>query len=357
MMLGAGLLLGGAACTTSSVSTPVDYSTMTPSTTNTAATKRYVLTDPKQCAAARFTCNQNEEYFSDDQGCGCEISNNNQPPAGDSSTDMIPVISPVKNSVVTSPVSVQGWAPHDWLVNGKLQVRVLDSNNTILGSGTVAIANDFQENNMDSFLGSITFSKSTTSEGKIVIAGTFEGATNNSWAIPVRFDSVTSTSASGNTTICPDIYQPVCGSVVVECIKAPCPPLKQTFSNECDAKRNNAQDITNGACVVDDQTSPVEFIPPFRGTLKSPALITGEAVGTWFSEGSFRIDITDKNGKVLGTGVAKAQGDAHTTQKVPFQVSVTFTAGSAKEGFVVAKKDNPSGDPKKDQSVKVPVQF
>ena len=35
--------------------------------------------------------------------------------------------------------------------------------------------------------------------------------------------------------VCTQVYQPVCASVRVECIKAPCNPIKQTFSNQCTA--------------------------------------------------------------------------------------------------------------------------
>lgn len=43
-------------------------------------------------------------------------------------------------------------------------------------------------------------------------------------------------------------YAPVCGSVQVQCIKAPCEPVKQTFSNSCMAKASGATDIQSGEC-------------------------------------------------------------------------------------------------------------
>jgi hypothetical protein len=49
-------------------------------------------------------------------------------------------------------------------------------------------------------------------------------------------------------TMCPDIYMPVCGETVVQCIRAPCPPLKETYSNRCEAERAHVTSITNGAC-------------------------------------------------------------------------------------------------------------
>ena len=44
---------------------------------------------------------------------------------------------------------------------------------------------------------------------------------------------------SGNDRVaCSMIYMPVCASVQVECIKAPCPPIEQTFSSLCVMKSN-----------------------------------------------------------------------------------------------------------------------
>lgn len=49
-------------------------------------------------------------------------------------------------------------------------------------------------------------------------------------------------------TVCTQIYDPVCGLVDVQCIKAPCPPLWQTFPNECFAELSAARDIRKGTC-------------------------------------------------------------------------------------------------------------
>ncbi|MFA6307743.1 MAG: hypothetical protein WCS88_01075 [Patescibacteria group bacterium] len=52
-----------------------------------------------------------------------------------------------------------------------------------------------------------------------------------------------------NADACVFIYDPVCASVNVECITAPCPPIKQTFSNSCEACRNSRViDYIKGEC-------------------------------------------------------------------------------------------------------------
>lgn len=48
---------------------------------------------------------------------------------------------------------------------------------------------------------------------------------------------------------CAEIYAPVCASVQVQCVKAPCYPVKQTFGNSCEACRNHlVNSYTEGMC-------------------------------------------------------------------------------------------------------------
>ena len=55
-------------------------------------------------------------------------------------------------------------------------------------------------------------------------------------------------ATSQDGAICTAQYDPVCGEVQVYCIKAPCPPLKQTFSNRCVADNAGAFNIVAGEC-------------------------------------------------------------------------------------------------------------
>jgi len=50
-------------------------------------------------------------------------------------------------------------------------------------------------------------------------------------------------------TACTMEYAPVCASVAVQCIKAPCPPIEQTFSNKCMMNANKlAKFVHDGEC-------------------------------------------------------------------------------------------------------------
>lgn len=52
----------------------------------------------------------------------------------------------------------------------------------------------------------------------------------------------------GDDIACIELYAPVCASVDVECIKAPCPAMEQTFSNECEANKADAEVLHEGEC-------------------------------------------------------------------------------------------------------------
>ncbi len=91
--------------------------------------------------------------------------------------------------------------------------------------------------------------------------------------------------------------------------------------------------------------------------ISSPVELSGKAVGPWYFEASFPIKVVDAAGKVLGQGHAQAQGDWMVEGLVPWTASVTFARGTSTEGFIRLEKDNPSGDPARDEHVDFPVTF
>lgn len=92
----------------------------------------------------------------------------------------------------------------------------------------------------------------------------------------------TQLNAASDSMVCTMEYAPVCGSVQVQCITAPCNPIKQTFSNSCMARASNATNITNGTC--ESMVPPTNIKMSPREALKS---------GTWVIE--------SLNGKAIKT--------------------------------------------------------
>ena len=102
------------------------------------------------------------------------------------------------------------------------------------------------------------------------------------------------------------------------------------------------------------------FSPQPNETIQSPLIITGKARGSWFFEASFPVFLTDWDGLIIAQGVAQAKGDWMTTDFVPFEAKLTFTADKkaySNKGTLILKKDNPSGLPKNDDALEIPVLF
>ncbi len=159
-------------------------------------------------------------------------------------------------------------------------------------------------------------------------------------------------------TVCPEIYQPVCGETSVQCFRAPCPNIKNTYSNRCLALASGAVNIKDGACEDAMPAATLDITSPRVGaTITTPVTIQGSAPGPWFFEASFPIDIVDSQKRVIGQGYAQADGEWMTTGQVPFTAKVTFKKGTEKSGYIIFKKDNPSGLPQHNASFELPVKF
>lgn len=90
--------------------------------------------------------------------------------------------------------------------------------------------------------------------------------------------------------------------------------------------------------------------------VSNPFVIKGYARGYWFFEASFPIELVDINGNILTTAIAQAEGEWMTTDFVPFSATLSYVKPtSTKQALIVLSKDNPSGDPDKDQSIFIPV--
>ncbi len=69
--------------------------------------------------------------------------------------------------------------------------------------------------------------------------------------------------------VCADVYQPVCGTIEVQCIRAPCPPLKETFPNRCVAEARKATAITEGKCPEPAIENKVQLNTGIKGEINT----------------------------------------------------------------------------------------
>ncbi|MDO9231272.1 MAG: hypothetical protein Q7U36_02180 [bacterium] len=96
--------------------------------------------------------------------------------------------------------------------------------------------------------------------------------------------------------------------------------------------------------------------------ITSPIIILGKAVGGWFFEGDFPVEIYDGNDKKIGlrycSFIPKTEEDTWMTENfVDFKCEVEFTESKIDNGYIIFKKDNPSGKTEIDESFKLPVKF
>jgi len=92
--------------------------------------------------------------------------------------------------------------------------------------------------------------------------------------------------------------------------------------------------------------------------ISSPVTIEGMARGNWFFEASFPIVIVNWDGLIIGEGIAQAQDEWMTAEYVPFKAEITFIKPTVKDnGWIILRKDNPSGLPEHDDAFEVPIFF
>lgn len=115
------------------------------------------------------------------------------------------------------------------------------------------------------------------------------------------------------------------------------------------------------------KTDLIEITNPVaNAVISSPLIVTGQARGPWFFEGSFPVLITNSDQAItIASGYATAETDSMTEDFVPFKAKLDFDIQSYMEGgydiskgaIIVLKKDNPSGLPEYDDEVQIPIRF
>lgn len=104
--------------------------------------------------------------------------------------------------------------------------------------------------------------------------------------------------------------------------------------------------------------------PSPLSVITSPLVLSGEARGIWFFEGSFPVVLTDWNGLIIAEGFVTTNGEWMTEDFVPYTGTLEFespyTADDPdfmKNGSLILQKDNPSGLSEFDDALELPVRF
>jgi len=86
-----------------------------------------------------------------------------------------------------------------------------------------------------------------------------------------------------------------------------------------------------------------------------PIEIEGQAVGKWFFEASFPAIVINNKEEIVAQGIMQAQGEWMTEEHVPFKGKLEKIADYTGPAFIVLKKDNPSGEARFDEDVRISV--
>jgi len=133
-------------------------------------------------------------------------------------------------------------------------------------------------------------------------------------------------------------------------------PIQESYPARCVTAggKSFTQEIGNGEQLKNKITLDT---PRPNAKVSSPLVVSGMARGTWYFEASFPVELQDANGKVLFIGPAQAQGEWMTENFVPFKVTITFPKPTTSTGTLILRKDNPSGEASRDESLEIPVTF
>ncbi len=132
-------------------------------------------------------------------------------------------------------------------------------------------------------------------------------------------------------------------------------PIMESYPRRCNyGGKSFVEDIGNEL----EKTDLIRLESPRPNEkIASPVKLRGQARGNWYFEASFPVALFDANGTQLAVAPAQAKGEWMTTEFVPFELSLEFPKPATAKGYLLLKKDNPSGETRFDDQLKVPVSF
>ena len=141
----------------------------------------------------------------------------------------------------------------------------------------------------------------------------------------------------------------------------PSAPAPTTVCPGASAPKVDESDASTSVPVVTEpqasfSSEALVLNPKQNELVSSPLKVEGEAKGTWFFEASLPVRLFDSENNIIVSAPATAQSDWMTEKPVKFISTLVFST-TATSGYLIIAKDNPSGLPENDASIKVPVRF
>jgi len=92
--------------------------------------------------------------------------------------------------------------------------------------------------------------------------------------------------------------------------------------------------------------------------ISSPVTIKGKARGIWFFEGDFPVILLDSQDNKIAESYATAHGEWMSEDFVEFEGVIPYSGAlSGQRGFLLLKKDNPTGMEQFDDALRIPITF
>lgn len=100
--------------------------------------------------------------------------------------------------------------------------------------------------------------------------------------------------------------------------------------------------------------------PYINQKISTPVTVKGTARGNWFFEASAPVDVVNWDGLIIGQGYMTVDEGYNwmTTEYVPFTGTISYDVsqlGAYDHGWIIFKKDNPSGESKFDNALEMRV--
>jgi len=100
--------------------------------------------------------------------------------------------------------------------------------------------------------------------------------------------------------------------------------------------------------------------PYINQKVSSPIIVKGRARGNWFFEASAPVNIVNWDGLIIGEGYMMVDEGYSwmTTEYVPFTGTISYDVsqlGAYDYGWIIFKKDNPSGESRFDDALEMRV--